>query len=161
MALEFVTADFENQAHREAIPAMINAYASDPMGRGEGLHPEILERIVPAMERFGGAVVLLAMDGDEPVGIANCQLGFSSFAARPVLNIHDLAVVPSRRGEGIGRKLLEQAEAKGRELECCKLTLEVLETNTRARALYDRFGFGDYSTGSNPIPTYFLEKSLG
>lgn len=160
-AFEIVTADLDNPIHREAIPAMIDAYARDPMGRGEPLDPEVLREMVPGMQRYPGSVVVLAMDGEEPIGIANCRIGFSSFYAKPVLNVHDLSVIAGRRGEGIGRALLERVEEKGRELGCCKLTLEVLETNRLARGLYERFGFGDYSTGNRPVPTYFLEKGLG
>jgi GNAT superfamily N-acetyltransferase len=105
--------------------------------------------------------VLLAFDGDEPVGIATCFFGFSTFAARPLLNVHDLAVVPARRGDGIGRALLAAAEERARAAGCCKLTLEVQDDNHRARAVYARFGFTDYVLGGEAVPTRFLTKALG
>ena len=105
-------------------------------------------------------MVLLAFDGDEPVGIATCFFGFSTFAARPLLNVHDLAVVPARRGDGIGRALLAEAEARARAAGCCKLTLEVQDDNHRARAVYARFGFTDYVLGGESVPTRFLTKAL-
>lgn len=160
MALSVVHADLENPSHRAAIPFLVNAYAQDPIGGGRPIDPRILERIVPGLQAHPTTLVFLAFDGDEPVGIANCFLGYSTFRARPLLNVHDLAVVEERRGEGIGRMLMGAAEEKGRELGCCKLTLEVREDNYRARALYESFGFGDYSTGARPTPTIFLEKSL-
>jgi len=39
-----------------------------------------------------------------------CFRGFSTFAAAPLINVHDLAVVPGFRGQGIGRRLLEAVE---------------------------------------------------
>ncbi len=95
-----------------------------------------------------------------PVGAAICFVGFSTFAARPVLNIHDLAVLPELRGAGIGTSLLEAASARARELDCCKLTLEVRKDNEGALALYRRFGFGHFAAGASPTPTLFLEKRL-
>jgi ribosomal protein S18 acetylase RimI-like enzyme len=95
-----------------------------------------------------------------PVGIAVCFLGFSTFAAQPLINIHDLAVMPGYRGRGIGRQLLERVGAKGRELGCCKLTLEVREDNHRAQRLYQGFGFGDAPSEVGAVRHWFLQKRL-
>src|SRR5688572_14329373 len=96
-----------------------------------------------------------ALADEEPVGVAVCFFGFSTFNARPLLNIHDLAVLPQYRGLGAGRALLQAAEEHARREGCCKLTLEVQEDNTRARALYRRFGFADSAVGAS-APTRFL-----
>jgi ribosomal protein S18 acetylase RimI-like enzyme len=77
----------------------------------------------------------------QPVGIVTCFVGFSTFAARPLINIHDLYVTGDCRRTGVARSLLETVEQKARELGCCKLTLEVQENNQPALALYGRFGF--------------------
>jgi hypothetical protein len=42
---------------------------------------------------------------------------------------------------------------------CCKLTLEVQDGNTRARGLYESFGFTDFVVGDSE-PTRFLSKPL-
>ncbi|MEO8466498.1 MAG: GNAT family N-acetyltransferase [Gammaproteobacteria bacterium] len=98
--------------------------------------------------------MLLAFVDDAAIGIAVCFVGFSTFRARPLLNVHDLAVLPQYRGKGAGRALLQAAEDHARHNGCCRLTLEVLESNSAARVLYRRFGFGD-STVSR-----FLVKPL-
>jgi ribosomal protein S18 acetylase RimI-like enzyme len=87
------------------------------------------------------AHIFLAYAESRPVGIAVCFRGFSTFAAKQLINIHDLAVLPEFRGQGVGRKLLAAVEQKARELDCCKLTLEVQEHNQHARGLYESFGF--------------------
>ena len=57
---------------------------------------------------------------------------FSSFQAKPLINIHDLAVLPSHRGQGIGHRLIDAVAVRGRELGCCKMTLEVRPDNEPA-----------------------------
>ena len=160
MPVIIVTADLNNPEHSAAIPAVINAYAADPMGGGKPLDPVRLQEIVPGLRKHSSSLVLLAFAGEQPVGIANCFVGFSTFAAKPLVNIHDLAVMPGCRGQGIGRQLLEAAETKARELGCCKLTLEVRADNNRAREIYKQYGFGDFTTGAETVPTYFLEKKI-
>lgn len=104
--------------------------------------------------------MLLAITEVRPIGIAVCFLGYSTFQARALLNVHDLAVVPEWRGKGVGQSLLRTAESRALERGCCKLTLEVQDDNERALALYERFGFSDLRVGDSG-PTRFLTKDLG
>jgi ribosomal protein S18 acetylase RimI-like enzyme len=129
------------------------------MGNGEGLSAEVRDRLIPGLRQHPTTLIYLAFASDEPVGIAVCFVGFSTFAARPLINIHDLAVVPAYRGQGVGRLLLERVESKGRDLGCCKLTLEVRADNHRAQRLYARAGFDDVAL-SQGAGTWFLQKPL-
>jgi ribosomal protein S18 acetylase RimI-like enzyme len=131
------------------------------MGGGSPLAPEVRRRLIPALREQANALVLLAFVDGEPAGLANCFYGFSTFAARPLLNVHDLAVVPAFRGRGVGRALLAAAEARARSRGCAKLTLEVREDNARARALYEAHGFQDFELAGVACRTFFLSKSLG
>jgi GNAT superfamily N-acetyltransferase len=160
MALVIAEADLDDPAHANGIVSVLDSYASDPIGGGRPLRPEIRERLVPGLRRQANVLVLLAFDGDAAVGLAVCFFGFSTFAARPLLNVHDLAVVPERRGDGIGTALLTEAERRARAYGSCKLTLEVQEHNHRARAVYAKFGFTDYVLGGEAVPTRFLTKLL-
>jgi ribosomal protein S18 acetylase RimI-like enzyme len=154
-----IEADLQDRQHEAAIVYLIDAYARDPMGNGKGLPAEVHNRLVAGLRQHPTSLIFLAFASDEPVGIAVCFVGFSTFAAQPLINIHDLAVVPAYRGQGVGRLLLERVEARGRELGCCKLTLEVRADNHRAQRLYARAGFGDvaFSQGAG---TWFLQKPL-
>jgi len=154
-----VVANLDDALHCTAVVAVLDTYASDPVGGGRPLADDVRERLVPMLRQHGQAVVLLAFDANRPVGIAVCFLGLSTFAARPLLNVHDLAVVPDQRGRGIGHALLAEAENVARERGCCKLTLEVQEDNAPALGLYRRFGFGDFVIGDS-APTRFLSKAL-
>jgi ribosomal protein S18 acetylase RimI-like enzyme len=152
-------ADLGNPDDGAGIVAVLNTYASDAIGGGTPLTPEVRERLPRALRDHPTTVVFLAFVGSRPAGIAVCFFGFSTFQARPLLNIHDLAVIPDLRGQGIGRALLEAVEARARQHGCCKLTLEVQDDNRRARGLYDHFGFADYKVADSP--TRFLCKPLG
>jgi ribosomal protein S18 acetylase RimI-like enzyme len=104
-------------------------------------------------------LVLLAWASEKPVGVAVCFWGFSTFQGRPLVNVHDLAVLPDQRGKGTGRALLAGVEERARARGCCKLTLEVLDENARARGLYASFGFTDGAFGDG-TSTRFLTKML-
>jgi ribosomal protein S18 acetylase RimI-like enzyme len=158
--LVIVEADLENPEHQAAVVAMVNAYARDPMGNGRDLPQDVRHELIPGLRRHPTSLIFLAFDGKEPVGVAVCFLGFSTFAARPLINIHDLAVIPQYRGQGIGRRLLERVEAKGRELGCCKLTLEVRNDNKPAQQLYEKVGFNNGAAAVGPVRMWFLEKRL-
>ena len=149
-------ADFDDDRDVNGFIEVLDSYARAPVGGGSSLAPEVRERVVPMLREHPTSLVLLAFIDDEPVGVAVCFFGMSTFRARPLLNIHDLAVLPAYQGKGVGPALLEAVEDHARRGGCCKLTLEVRDDNTRARGVYQRFGFEDYALG----PTRFLTKAL-
>jgi ribosomal protein S18 acetylase RimI-like enzyme len=136
-----VEADLDDATHQQAIVALTDAYARDPMGDGAPLPPDVREALIAGLRQHPTTMVFLAFAREEPVGLANCFRGFSTFTARPLVNIHDLVVPTEYRGRGIGRLLLDAVERKARALDCCRLTLEVTEGNAVARHLYERVGF--------------------
>ncbi len=141
MEIKVIEADLAQTEHQQAILDLLDMYACDPMGDGKPLAAEVKRNLIPGLQQHPTTIVFLAYHATEPVGLAICFRGFSTFAARPLINIHDLAVSPAHRGHGIGRKLLDAIADKGRTIGCCKLTLEVLENNRRARQLYEATGF--------------------
>jgi len=134
-------ADLSRPEHQSAILTLLDAYSQDPMGDGHPLSDFARREVIPGLQRHPTTLVFLAYQNAEPVGLAICFLGFSTFAARPLVNIHDYFVRPGLRGVGIGRQLMAAIEVRARELGCCKLTLEVQENNHRARRLYEAAGF--------------------
>lgn len=163
--LRVVRADLALPEHAEAVVALLDAYARDPWGDGKPLADDVRERLVPGLRAHPTALVLLAMRGEEEaraaVGVAVAFVGFSTFAARPLINLHDLAVLPEARGVGVGRRLLAALEAEARERGCCKITLEVVEQNDRARGLYERVGFAPAVYRADAGRTLFYWKPLG
>ncbi len=159
MELRIRDVDFMDPTDAARFIAVLDSYASDPVGGGAPLPPDVRERLIPALASHPTALVLLACMEDEPAGIAVCFFGFSTFRARPLLNVHDLAVMPKYRRRGVGSALLRECENRALRAGCCKLTLEVQDDNLRARALYERFGFGDFVVANSEF-TRFLSKSL-
>jgi ribosomal protein S18 acetylase RimI-like enzyme len=139
---------------------MLDSYARDRMGGGRGLSPYARAHLVAHFGSLAHAFALLAYIEAEPVGIANCIESFSTFACARVINLHDFAVDPGWRGRGIGRMLMDAVEAEARQIGCCKLTLEVLEGNLPALALYRKVGFCRYQFDENTGGALFMEKPL-
>jgi ribosomal protein S18 acetylase RimI-like enzyme len=158
--IEIVDADLSLPEHAEAFVGQLDAYSRDPIANGRPLPDDVKTELVPRLRAHPGTFIFLAYRGREPVGVAVCFLGFSTFAARPLLNVHDLGVAPEARGAGVGRKLLERVEQRARELGCCKLTLEVQENNVPAMRLYTRVGFVAYELASHAGRALFWQKKL-
>jgi ribosomal protein S18 acetylase RimI-like enzyme len=140
-SVEIVEADLMRKEHQQAVLELIDAYAMDPMGNGEPLKTEVRNALIPGLQQHPTTIIFLAYIGGNAAGIAVCFRGFSTFNARPLINIHDFAVLPAYRGHGVGQGLLKGVERKARNLDCCKLTLEVQENNLRAQRVYVAAGF--------------------
>ncbi|MCP9933770.1 GNAT family N-acetyltransferase [Cyanobium sp. Candia 9D4] len=153
-------ADLSDPVDGAALLALMEVYARDPMGGGQGLSDFTRANLVDALARRPSAHGILAFAGEKPAGLAICLEGFSTFACRPLLNIHDLVVAEAFRRQGVARRLLQRAEVIARRLGCCKLTLEVLEGNRAAQAVYGRAGFQPYQLDPAMGRAQFWEKRL-
>ena len=160
MSIRIVEADLNESEDCEAVLTMVDAYSMDAMGSGRPLDRDVRTRLIPGLQRHPTTLIFLAFEGEQPVGVAVCFIGFSTFAAKPLVNIHDCMVLPVFRGKGVGRRLLEAVEAKARELGCCKLTLEVMDNNDRALRAYEAAGFVRYALQENAGTAIFLSKPL-
>jgi ribosomal protein S18 acetylase RimI-like enzyme len=157
---EVIRADLNRAEHGEALVLLLDAYARDEMGGGTALPADVKAQLAATLAKRQGAHVLLAWVDGQPAGVATCFEGFSTFACRPLLNIHDLAVHPDYRGRGLGKRLLAEAERLARELGCCKVTLEVLEGNRVAQAAYRASGFAGYALNPKLGRAMFWQKKL-
>ncbi|MFD4829031.1 GNAT family N-acetyltransferase [Streptomyces uncialis] len=82
------------------------------------------------------------------------------FERRPApgqLVMDGIAVDQDMRGRGIGSLLIEEVAAVAAERECREIRLDVIDTNPRARALYERRGFTALRTARTP----YLRRLLG
>jgi len=153
-------ADYRDPRDAAAVVALLDAYARDPMGGGAALAEAVKARLVGDLAANPHAFSLIARLDDAPVGLANCFMGYSTFAAAPLVNIHDFAVVPSHRGAGIGRALLLAVEAEALKRGAIKVTLEVLSGNDPAKRLYAANGYGDYQLDPASGHALFWQKRL-
>ena len=138
-----VQADYSNPVHAQALRDVLNHYAKDPMGGGEALSAQVLDALPAELAKRAHAFSVLAFVDDVAAGLVNCFEGFSTFAGKPLVNVHDVSVVDTFRGLGLSHKMLEKVEDIARERGCCKITLEVLEGNPVAQGAYRKVGFSD------------------
>ncbi len=153
-------ADFANPADVDAYTHMLDAYACDPIGNNRPLDARVRKELGPRLAEHPGALAWLAWLEEQPVGVLTAFLSFSTFAAQPRINIHDVAVLPGQRGLGIGRKLIEAVEHHARSTGCCALTLEVRYDNPAARHLYTKLGFTGPTDWHPPETMAFWKKTL-
>ncbi|MCA1325424.1 GNAT family N-acetyltransferase [Herbaspirillum sp. alder98] len=158
--VDIVKADLADPVHARALVDVLDVYACDIMGGGTPLSAFTRANLAAELGKRAGVHVFLAFDGQQAVGLANCIEGFSSFACKPLLNIHDLAVTPAARGQCIGRRLIERVVQEARALGCCKVTLEVLEGNAVAQSLYRATGFAGYELKAESGRAMFMQKVL-
>jgi GNAT superfamily N-acetyltransferase len=153
-------ADFSNPAQASAIVYLLNEYAKDEMGGGEELSAFTQANLVSEMAKRSSIHVVIAFVDGKPAGLINCIESFSTFACKPILNLHDIVVLSEFRGKGISSLLLKKAEEIAVSLDCCKLTLEVLEGNKTAQAAYVANGFAGYQLDPVMGRAMFWQKKL-
>lgn len=155
-----VRARYADPAHAAALIDLLDHYARDPAGGGAPLGDFARANLVGELAARPFVFSVLAFDGDDPVGLVNAIEGFSTFACRPLVNVHDVVVRASHRGRGIAARMFAEVETIARERGACKLTLEVLQGNAAARALYERLGFAAYQLDPAMGHAQFLQKWL-
>ena len=158
--LHVCQADYSNPVHADALVRLLDAYAQDPAGGGEALSAFTKAHLVKELAARPQAFSVLAFAGDEPVGLVNCIEGFSTFACRPLVNVHDVAVLAGHRGHRVAQQMLTMVEEIARERGACKLTLEVLAGNASAVRLYERAGFAGYQLDPAMGKAQFFQKWL-
>ena len=154
-SISVIQADLNDSRHAAAIVELLDMYCQNEFGNGAPLSDEVRDNLIPGLKAHPCSLVFLAFDDTTPIGLAICFWGFSSFNAKTLINIHDLAVVPAYRGQGIGRLLIEAVERAARERGACRITLEVRADNIVAQGLYERMGI----VPDEPR-TWFWKKSL-
>ena len=92
-------------------------------------------------KREDEAMLIAELDG-RPAGCAYLVTLIDYFNERPHAHLSVLAVEKSAEGKGVGSALLDACAQWARDRGSDRLTLSALVTNARARALYERKGFG-------------------
>lgn len=147
-------------ADRSALQKLINTFACSEAGGGQAIAPDLLADLPDELAACPTYIGLLARVDQEPVGLLNAFWSVSTFKARPLINIHDVTVDEAFQGRGIGAQMLAELEQIAQKMNCCKLTLEVLDGNRRASALYERLGFEFYQLDPAHGQARFMQKHL-
>jgi ribosomal protein S18 acetylase RimI-like enzyme len=111
-----------------------------------GHYVEDLGRPRPMLDDYVEVIsrdqVIVAERGGEIVGLIVLQVGGEGFV------VDNVAVEPAHKGSGIGRSLLERAEAEARSAGFDSVTLYTHERMTENLALYARIGYVEYDRRS-------------
>jgi len=160
MNIKLIEADYYNEQHGQDLVYLLNQYAEDPMGGGEPLSDFVQMNLVEILKKQSNVFTVLCYVNDCPAGIINCVEGFSTFSAKPLVNIHDVCVSKEYRSIGLSKLMFEKVEEIAISRGCCKLTLEVLEGNTVAQSAYRRIGFSGYELDPKMGKAVFWQKKL-
>jgi ribosomal protein S18 acetylase RimI-like enzyme len=138
----------------EAFLSLIEVYMNDP--KGSGSKDNRVDRcVVERLRSYPHVVLFFAEISSEAVGMAVCFLGFSTFKAKELINIHDFIVTPNKRRSGVGAALMKAVLDYASRRDCCKVTLEVREDNFVAQQFYRTMGFSE-----EPVPMWFWTQYL-
>ena len=106
-----------------------------------------------------GGDTLVVLAGDGPDGLAVLRFRAAIWSAGLESYLAELYVAPARRGQGLGRELMETAlrEARGRGADTMDIGVD--EPDLAARHLYESLGFSNRSGGDGPL-MYVYEREL-
>lgn len=159
-SVQIVDVDWNNAKHGQDLVAMLGVYATDLMGGGQELQPSTKANLFASLGKLGSCHAILAYADEVPAGLLISFEGFSTFACKPLLNLHDIVVAGPFRGQGISKRLMNRAEEIARNLGCCKMTLEVLSGNKVAQSAYAAFGFEGYQLDAEQGFALFWQKKI-
>ena len=161
MTTEIKNVDYANPQQSADLLMLLDHYSRDPMGSNEPLPQQIRDSLIGELfKRKGQIGSAIAYVDDQPAALVNFVEGFSTFAAKPLINVHDLVVHTNFRGRGLSHQLLAFVEGEAKSRGCCKMTLEVLSENTVAVSSYEKFGFKPYQLSEAAGPAQFWHKKL-
>jgi ribosomal protein S18 acetylase RimI-like enzyme len=152
--------DFSDAEQGKLVVELLDAYATDIMGGGESLDEEVKKNLPKELGKRPTCHTFIARVDGVPAGVAICFEGFSTFQCKPLINIHDLCVIPTMRRKGVASSLVFAIEQFGMSIGACKLTLEVLEGNHAAKATYRAAGFEGYELDPIMGKAMFWQKKL-
>ena len=92
------------------------------------------------LERGESTLLMAEVDG-QLLGFCQLYPTWCSVAAARIFVLYDLFVDPDARRGGVGRALMQAAQAFGRAAGAVRLDLTTARTNTRAQALYESEGW--------------------
>lgn len=143
MVLSILNVDLKNPVHRSHLIKLLNDYINDPMGNNRPMRKELAPRIISGLKKHSGFLGFFVLADDQFVGLANCNINFSTFQAKPIINIHDFIVAPEYRKMGAGSFLLNAVIKYASLNGFCRINLEVRKDNLAAKSLYKKMGFSD------------------
>ena len=120
--------------------------------------PELLERRYREQLESGEVVVVLG--GDGPDGFVQLRYRAQVYSDVPAANIEELYVAAPKRGEGLGRALMEAAIDEARAHGADHIDLGTSTDDAAARGLYESLGFTNREGGPDGPAMLYYEREL-
>jgi len=158
--INIILVDYSNSQQGNDLVLLLDSYARDPMGGGEQLSEFVKDNLIAELAKRDFGLSLIAYVDNRPAGLLNAFEGFSTFACKPLFNVHDIIVLEQFRGLQLSQLLLQELEIIARTKGCCKITLEVLEGNAIAQRAYRKAGFAGYELDPKMGKAMFWHKKL-
>ena len=143
-------------ADAEAIGRLLHDFNSE-FGDPTPGAAKLAERVRDLLAR-GEIAVLIG--GTGPDGVAVLSFRPSLWTEALECYLAELYVVPGRRGEGLGRALMDAAITLARETGADYMCLSTSEGDVAARALYESSGFSHREGDPEGPVMYFYEREL-
>lgn len=113
-----------------------------------------------AREMIESEEIFVVLGGEGPDGIALLSIRRQIWTGEPDAYLQELYVVPERRGEGLGRALLEAAMELARERGATHFELGTSEGDTEALGLYHSAGFTNREGSPDGPRMLYFERDL-
>ena len=120
--------------------------------------PAVLAARLGQLVAHGDTAVLVV--GDSPEGLAVLRFRPALWTSGLECYLAELYVIPSRRGQGRGRALMEAALREAKERGADTMDIAVDEPDRAARRLYESLGFTNRVGGSDGPLMYVYERDL-
>jgi ribosomal protein S18 acetylase RimI-like enzyme len=122
--------------------------------------PEVAVLAERYAELLGSGEVTVLLVGDGPDGFAQLRFRPSIYSRSLDAYLEELYVVPPRRGQGLGRALLESAVEVARGEGAAHIDLGTSETDVAARGLYESAGFTNREGNPDGPVMLYYERDL-
>ncbi|MGQ7868094.1 GNAT family N-acetyltransferase [Sunxiuqinia sp. sy24] len=143
MDYSFVPIQLDNEQHCTELIRLLDLYMQDEMGDSAPMPEGQAQKILEGLRNYQGYLGFFAVVDGQYAALANCNKNFSTFQAKPLLNIHDFVVHPDFRGKGVGQFLLDSIAEFVKQQGYCRINLEVRHDNFNAQKLYRKAGYDD------------------
>jgi ribosomal protein S18 acetylase RimI-like enzyme len=119
---------------------------------------DALAERVRTLLAHGDTIVLLAGEGPDGVAVLRFRPAIWDDALECYLA--ELYVAPARRGQGLGRALMDEALAAARAEGATHMDLGTSEDDVAARSLYESLGFSNREGRPDGPLNFFYEREL-
>ncbi len=152
---QFIKINLNTPEHCQELLKLLDIYMQDEMGQSSPMPKALAPKIIEGLKQHSAYLGFFACIDGQYAALANCNLNFSTFQAKPLINIHDFIVSPQFRNQGAGHFLLTRISAFAKQEGYCRITLEVRNDNIKAQNLYKKVGFTECNT-----PMHFWQKTI-